>query len=227
MRLSICGAAFLVASIVPAAAWADGAGPNFGKSGQLAISWDQALGTPYVATATAGGGGAILQSPGSLSMLDFQYATINNNVGSGTHFGLAPAADYFVMDSLSVGGQVAFSISSASPSQGQGVSVTTWGLAPQVGYDLHLTDNISVWPKLFFGYASTSVSNNGPTYSVGDIGVFVPFLYHPVQHFFVGLGPNFSTQVISSVSQNGKSSDGNKATAFGIMATFGGYFLGD
>jgi hypothetical protein len=220
----------LAASVVPAMAWADGGTPSFGKAGQLAISWDQALGTPFVAAgATPATSGIAPLVPGSWSLIDFQYVSLNNNGGSATQFGLAPAADYFVIDNLSVGGQVMFSIESNSPSQGQGNSYTSVGIAPQVGYNIGLTDRISVWPKLFFGFETTSVSNNGPSYNEGAIGVFVPFLYHPVQHFFLGLGPNFATQLISNVSPgNGAASqDGFKATTFGITATFGGYFLGD
>jgi hypothetical protein len=237
MRLTICGAVFVAASAIPAMAWADGGGPNFGKSGQLAISWDQAIGTPYVvggaagATAAGGAGGAgvLLAPPGSWSMIDFQYASLSNNGGSGTQFGLAPAADYFIMDNISVGGQILFSLASYSPPQGPGVSATTFGIAPQVGYNLGLTDNISFWPKLFFQYANTGISNNVGSVSSAAIGIFAPFLYHPVQHFFVGIGPNFSAQVISSFSPGGggASVDLAKATTFGITATFGGYFLGD
>jgi hypothetical protein len=220
----------LAASVIPAMAWADGGTPNFGKSGQLAISWDQALGTPFVVGGTASGlGGTAPLVPGSWSMIDFQYVSLNNNGGSATQFGLAPAADFFVIDNLSVGGQLLFSIASTSPNQGPGTSYTSFGIAPEVGYNIGLTDRISVWPKLFFGYQSTSVSNNGGSYSEGALGVYVPFLYHPAQHFFLGIGPNFATQLISNISpgNGGPSVDGSKATTFGITATFGGYFLGD
>ena len=115
MRLTICGAVLVAASAVPAMAWAADAGgaANFGKAGQLAISWDQAIGTPFVvagASAAAGGASGFGQPPGSWSMIDFQYVSLSNNGGSGTQFGLAPAADYFVIDNLSVGGQLLLSI---------------------------------------------------------------------------------------------------------------------
>lgn len=231
MRLTISGVVLVAASVTTATASAADSGPNFGKAGQLAISWDQALGTPFVVAGEgpASGGGVAPLIPGSWSMIDFQYASANNNGGSATQFGLAPAADYFIIDNLSIGGQVLFSLASTSPSQGTGVSVTTFGIAPQVGYNIGITDNISFWPKLFFGYESTSVSNNGGSYSEAALGIYAPFLYHPVQHFFLGIGPNLATQLISSVTPagGGASGDGFKATTFGLTATFGGYFLGD
>ena len=231
MRRTIMLAVVSAASLVSSVALADGGGPNFGKSGQLAISWDQALGTPFVVAGSSGAGlgGLAPLVPGSWSLIDFQYLSLNNNGGSATQFGLAPAADFFVIDNLSVGGQLLFSLASTSPSQGSGVSQTTFGIGPEVGYNVGITDNISVWPKVFFGYQSASVSNNGGSSSVGAIGVYVPFLYHPAPHFFLGIGPNFATQIISSVSpgNGGASVDGYKATSFGLTATFGGYFLGN
>ena len=118
---------------------------------------------------------------------------------------------------------------SYSPSGGgNSSSVTTFGIAPQVGYNLGLTDSISFWPKLYFGYTSSSTNNNGPTFSSGALGIYAPFLYHPVQHLFLGLGPNFSTQLVASESQNGNSAQNYpKVTVFGVMATIGGYFLGN
>lgn len=225
MRLSIFGTAFVAASLVSAAAFADA--PTFGKSGQLAITWDQALATMYPGV-SGGGASPGLGGPGSWSMVDFQYASVSNNGGSGTHFGIAPDAAYFVIDNLSVGGQVLLSIGSYSPSGGgQGTGYTAWGIAPQVGYNIGITDNISFWPKLSFSYSSSSVNNNGPTYSQAGLGIFAPFLYHPTNHFFLGAGPDLGLQLSSSASQNGVSVDQGKITSFGIMATFGGYFLGD
>lgn len=201
-----------------------GGGSGFGHAGQLAVTWDQALGSTFVVSGNTTG----LGGPGSWSMLDFQYVSLSNNGGSGTHFGLAPSAHYFVIDNLSVGGQVMFGMTNVSPANGgQSTSFTSWGIAPEVGYNVGLTDNLSVWPKAFFGYQSSSQSNNGPTVNTSALGVYVPVLYHPTNHFFVGIGPNFSLQLSGSASQNGQSVDTSKATVFGLFATFGGYFLGD
>jgi hypothetical protein len=170
-------------------------------------------------------------------MLDAQYTTFDNNGGSATRFGLAPTLDYFVIDNLSLGAQVLvdlITLSPASPGQGQptpqSTTITTLGIAPQVGYNIALGDTFSFWPKAFFAYATSTSSNNGPSLAVSAVGLFAPLLYHPVRHFYVGLGPNVATQVGNSTSaSNGGTTVttyNDKATTFGVMATFGGYFGG-
>jgi hypothetical protein len=205
-------------------------GPKFGRAGQLAISWDQAMGTPFIVGGLIPGGiaGTAPLIPGSWSLIDFQYVSLTNNGGSATQFGVAPAADFFVVDNLSIGGQVLFAIASTSPSQGSGVTETSFGIAPQVGYNIALGESFSVWPKVFFAYQTQSVSNNGGSANESALGAYVPLLYHPVSHFFIGIGPNFATQLGNSVSpaNGGPSADETKATTVGLTATFGGYFLG-
>jgi len=233
MRRTISRAAFGAALLLPATAWAGDAG-GFGDSGQVAITWDQSLASTYLGTITSGIGqiGAVLPPP-SWSMLDAQYTSFANNGGSVTRFGLAPTLDYFVIDNLSLGAQLLFGIATVSPPSGQGnqsTTLTTFGIAPQIGYDIRLGDSFSFWPKAFFAYATTSTSNNGPTGAVASVGLFAPLLYHPVRHFYIGIGPDLSTQLGNSSSQsNGNTTTttyDDKATAFGLMATFGGYFGG-
>jgi hypothetical protein len=96
-----------------------------------------------------------------------------------------------------------------------------------VGYNLPLSDTVSFWPKVYFGYATYSTSNNGPSGNESAIGVYAPFLFHPVPHFFIGIGPNASTQLSNSESLGGMNSDLAKVTQIGLQATLGGWFLGD
>jgi hypothetical protein len=221
MRISILMGLIAVTSLIPAVARADG--PTFGRRGQLALSWDQALIT------TAGIGSAPGGPPGSASMLDVQYESASNNGGAVSRFGLAPTADYFIIDHLSLGAQILGSVAVYSPNTGTGATTTSFGLAPQVGYNINVTSGISLWPKIFFGYATRSTDHGGISVNATAIGAFVPVLFHPVSHFYIGIGPNFSTELSSNVSGGGTSTstDGTKITAVGLMATFGGYFLGD
>jgi hypothetical protein len=48
----------------------------------------------------------------------------------------------------------------------------------------------------------------------------VPVLFHPVEHFFIGLGPYFAMDLSSKVEDE----DNYKDTAFGVQATVGGWF---
>ena len=206
-------------------AWAEPTG--FGRQGVMGISWDQPL---VAGTILATNTSLSVAQPGPMALtpIGFQYYSVNNNGGSGTTFSLAPAIDYFVIDNLSIGGQLMFGLVSSSPPTGQGTSTTLYGVAPQVGYDLVLTDSISFWPKVFFAFTGASTSNNGGSFSSGTLGVFAPFLFHIATHFYIGVGPDLSTQVVTSQSSSGPPG-GNapnppKVTTFGAMATVGGWF---
>jgi hypothetical protein len=197
MQVSVFLSTFAIVATASSVALADDL--VFGKSGQLAISSDANL--SFTSTSETGGG------------------------ESNTVLLLEPAADYFVIDGLSVGGFVLLEHESI----GQGE--TTWGIGPRVGYNLAITDKFSFWPKLGFSYTSTSVTlaTNGMggtssgTESAFALTIFAPFLFHPAPHFFVGLGPIFSTQLSNSESAGGVSVDGAKATTFGLAFTIGGW----
>jgi hypothetical protein len=116
--------------------------------------------------------------------------------GSTTRVELRPAIDYFVMDNLSVGGFIGFDYSSDP-----GGHTTTFSIGPRVGYNLAFSERFSVWPKLGFSYATTSVSEDltppGSDTTVTQnnsssglaLNLFVPVMFHPVPHFFLGFGP--------------------------------------
>jgi hypothetical protein len=238
MRPTITVAVLAAALLVPAIANAQ-EGSGFGRSGQVAITWDQSIATTYLGAVTSGAIAALGPAlpPPSWSMLDIQYTTFNNNGGSATRFGLAPTLDYFVIDNLSIGAQLLFSIATLSPASVAGepaptsTTLTTFGVAPQVGYNFNIGEHFGFWPKVFFAYATISASNNGGSEAVSSLGIFAPFLYHPVSHFYLGLGPNFATQLgNSSSNSNGTNTTvttyNDKATSLGVMTTFGGYFGG-
>jgi hypothetical protein len=192
------------APAAPPAAPAAPATGAFGSAGQLAIQAD-------------------LQ-------LKFEGTSENNNGGSGSDILIQPAADYFVIDHLSVGAALTLDIESFSPGGGQrGSTTTTFGIAPRVGYDIPIVDKLSFWPDVFISYSSSSTSNNGPSQGIFSLGAFAPVLFHPVPHFFVGLGPNISTELSHSYSVNGQSQNNYpQTTAYGVMSTIGGWFsLGD
>jgi hypothetical protein len=199
MHVRTIAAIVVTASAVPAQGWAQGQS-KFGSQGQLAISSDLEV--------------------------SFEGNSYSNKHGSGSTILLQPAADYFVIDSLSVGGQILFELDTPAEGPGQTVTqTTTFGLAPRVGYNIPLTDNISFWPDVFVGFRTSSYSNNGGSGSGFTIGAFAPLLFHPVPHFFIGLGPNVSTQLSNSYSPpNGPGQDLPKLTQYGVMSTLGGWF---
>ena len=228
MRPAILSSLVMTAVVlVPAAARADG--PRFGGAGQLAVSDDQPLGS-ILAT------GIAPVPPSAESTASFQFASVSDNGGSGTSFVVAPAADYFVIGNLSLGANILFGlVSPAHGNTGNGISETLFGIAPRVGYNIPISDSLSFWPKVFFGYTTVSSSGgstvNGvstnPGFNSTGIGVFAPLMIDPAPHFFLGIGPNFSTQFSSNQTSGSASQSLPKVTQVGLQMTLGGWSLGD
>ncbi|MFO0568884.1 MAG: outer membrane beta-barrel protein [Polyangiaceae bacterium] len=173
----------------------------FGKSGQIAISSDFSLG--------------------------FQSISIKPPQGdsqSGTVITFAPALDYFVADSISVGGQLTYRSSKIK----DGPESSEIGIGPRVGYNLGLAEKISLWPKVGFEYnmQTTKGATGGESKATTmSLGVMAPVLYHPAEHFFIGLGPVFSMDLSSKVKPDGADeTDGAKTTVIGLDSVVGGWF---
>lgn len=175
---------------------------DFGNRGQLAISGD--------------------------TNLSLTGTSLSDNGGSSFTFVIQPSADYFVIDNLSLGGFVSYEHLSTS-NGGNTANTDTFGVGPRIGYDIRIGNSFSFWPKALVEYAESSTSSGGVS-NGGDgwtIGIFAPFLFHPVQHFFLGLGPILTTQVSSNAShsQNGQSTSisAPQATTYGLAFTLGGW----
>jgi hypothetical protein len=201
----------------------------FGKAGGLVLGSDLnlvAIGSLYsLASSLNGGGGYALLTPAS--MLSLGGSSTSNNGGSTFGVSVAPAADYFVIDNLSIGlelliGYATYSPPSFNGMSAQGGNTTTYGFAPRVGYNIPLGTSLSLWPKVFFEYAGYSEGGSGSGYgNVQLLGAYVPIVDQVTRHFFIGLGPNIVTEL-------GASSDGSsassKTTAYGLFASIGGWF---
>ncbi len=174
----------------------------FSKAGQIAISGDLQLQFESRSTKAAAG----------------------PDPDSQTTITIAPALDYFAIDGLSVGGQLGYS----STSQGD-LSASAIIIGPRVGYNLGLTENISLWPRLAFQYRIVNLSRDNPPPATGTtdvsgnkmtVGVDAPILFHPAEHFFIGLGPYFEMDLSSKIEGD----DADKDTAFGLKSVVGGWF---
>ncbi|HET6283280.1 MAG TPA: hypothetical protein VFH73_20150 [Polyangia bacterium] len=189
--------------------------------------------TPPVETAPAAGvvaaGGADLAAGfGVLGQLvvsdDIALSFIHQSQGnaSGWNINVQPALDFFIAPNISVGGAIAIVHGSSSQSGVSGTDVTLIGIAARAGYALRLTEMLSLWARLSLGYAHTSFSLGSMSFSGYEIPlqIFAPILFHPVQHFFIGVGPIFSFQLANKVE--GMSAD--KQTNIGLQSTIGGYW---
>jgi outer membrane protein with beta-barrel domain len=169
---------------------ADSPSGRFGLKGQIAVSSDTGLSI----------------SNTSVSGID----------GSSTTLLLRPAVDYFIVDNVSIGGFLGIEYTSAP-----GGSSTAISVGPRVGYDIPLSDRFSLWPKLGFSFASTSQKTDDVAGIPGEdesstsvqLNLFAPFMFHPVEHFFIGFGPAFDVDL----------SGDSKATTIAARLTLGGW----
>ena len=188
---------------------------RFGSPGELAIS-SSVGGANLLLTGTTTGG--VNGSPSS----------------SGWNLTLEPSADYFVIQNLSVGAFVVFthaetntpSTTPGETSTSTSTSTNTFGVGPRIGYNLALTDWLSLWPKLGLSYSDTGVSG-GASHDAWTLVVFAPLLYHLASHYFVGLGPYLSADLAANGSSGGANSQSGpypKQVVYGLRFTIGGWF---
>jgi hypothetical protein len=186
------------AAPTPPAAAADDVAAGFGVQGQIAISGELQASFVHESTSSVNG-----------------VAGTSSNVIT-----VQPSLDYFVMPNVSVGGALSITHGSIGGSSGD---VTGIGILARAGYNLHLTPLISLWPQLQLGYLHESFSGGGGPSASGysiPLQIFVPFLFHVTTHLFVGIGPAFSTELVSKV----QSMDQPKTTDIGVESVVGGYF---
>jgi len=163
-------------------------GPGgFGDTGQVAIGSDFAIGFDFAAKS------------GDASVA------------------LAPAVDYFLAPRLSVGVQIRGEHLAADAG-----SRTAFGLGPRVGYVLPLGETFSLFPRLGLAYSHISETIKGPPKieNSGDfltLFLYAPVQFHPVPHFFVGLGPLLRLDVADENARVGR-------FQIGLSSTVGGWF---
>jgi hypothetical protein len=155
--------------------------------------------------------------------ISFSRTTVSAAEGedpeSSTTIVLGPALDFFVARNVSIGAQVLFARLSSDD-----FSITTVGVAPRLGYFVPLGPRLGLWPAVSVAYerSSTDLGDDFDSVSGYDIqlGVRAPLLFQPTDHFFVGIGPVFATQLVSKVDDE----DSDKLTSFGLASTVGGHW---
>lgn len=173
---------------------------GFGKAGVINVASDLALSFQHTSFSAPSGA-----SPSSV-----------------TTYAIGPAADVFVIDNLSAGAELLFGrelIAGAGDA-----TENTIRIAPRVGYHISFVpQRLGLWPRLEFGYESSKLEVTGTpnvTEKKVTLGVFVPLLIHPVEHFHIGIGPFFDTDLSSKEEDQ----DGIKETTFGIRTEVAGWW---
>jgi hypothetical protein len=181
---------------------------------------------PVLPRVAAGSPSGIFGSKGQLAIssdagISISNTSISDIDGSTTTLILRPAVDYFVIDYLSIGGFLGLQYDSTP-----GGSNTAISIGPRVGYNIPLSERLSLWPKVGFSFASTSQSQDDVELPTGgtvegddetstslQLNLFAPFMFHPVEHFFIGFGPAFDLDLTGD----------NKATTIAARLTLGGW----
>jgi len=115
---------------------------------------------------------------------DGGYLFFHKNSPGDWEISLHPAIDYFITSNVSLGAVVGYRHSPAL------TGTTELDLGARAGFNVNINDHVGVWPSasLAIKYFSSDHIDDTTT----AFGIFAPFLYHLVPHFFVGLGPSFS-----------------------------------
>jgi hypothetical protein len=198
---------------------------HFGGSSMKALNFVTTLGSLLLMAAGASALDDTKEPPygfghaGEFAFSSDAAVTIQHSSDDVTTIQLAPAADYFVIDNLSVGGFISLDYSKSGSSDG-----TRFGIGPRVGYNFGLSDTFSIWPKAGLAFAHSSVSTTvdldsstsretSTSSNAIALNLFVPLMVHPVRHFFAGFGPFLDTDLSGS----------HRVTVIGGKLTLGGW----
>jgi hypothetical protein len=153
-------------------------------------------------------------APGQVAIAgDFGINFTHNTDTDESSLLLAPAVDYFIAPQLSLGGQLMFFYGTNNA-----FDRTDIGLRVRAGYNIPLRDMFSLYPRAGLGLINYNIDAAGPAGSASStvlsLFFYAPFLFHPVPHFFIGLGPALDVGLTGDA----------KTTELGLLSTVGGWF---
>jgi hypothetical protein len=134
-------------------------------------------------------------------------------------FSIAPGLFWFPIDHLALGmsARIGYAtgetvvVSAGAGSTVRSTSVTSLGLVPAVGGVISLGDRVALFPQgtVQFNWIWFS----GVSQNTVDLNAFVPVIFMPVPHLFLGFGPFIDGQVT-----------GSGGVVFGLQSQIGGWF---
>lgn len=141
-----------------------------------------------------------------------------SSVGS-AGFSLNPAVDYFIDENLIVGASAYVRYSSSTTAPPTKTHGWAEGAFVHLGRNVPLSDLLSVRPLGALGLWHSDTTTEGILSPFGYLtssslsetaivlDLYVPLLFHPARHFFVGFGPDAFFDPYHSFSSGGSTSD--------------------
>lgn len=194
-------------------------------------------------------GGAASPSGGGFSysgILGFNYSRYSEGVvGAGsdtsnnyafTSFWIAPSADFFPIDHLTIGGLIEVSATLNSLDRkiagvNQSVDLPTtvnFTILPRIGWMFAFGDRFAIWPRVGAGFASKQFVSTGAaatktTFSGFVLDVDTTFLFRFNETFFAGLTPEFTFIPGSTTTSAGavSASVSSSALSFSVLGGIG------
>jgi hypothetical protein len=249
--LAVAASALLVLLFTPSAHAQRDLGTPLGSRGTLSI--DQLSGFRMSGVGTGGGTGAGLGVNYGVEyagIIGFSIQNVAQDIPATnptqtttlhyTSFWLAPSADYFVIDHLSIGGLIQVATTSASldvPLGGTGTatqtlpSTTSFTLLPRVGWMFAISDHFGIWPRLGLGFGSHSAVvgiDNANAATTDSFSSFIMdldcgFLYRVNENWFLKGTPELTLAPgsHSRTAGNVTVSEGERVFQFGVVGGIG------
>jgi hypothetical protein len=190
---------------------------TMGAKGTLAIDQLSGFRVSSVSNFT-GSGGVSFASPIGFAIQRYNespYQPGPDRTYHATTFWIAPSADIFIIDHLSLGGLIEFVTTSTSvdaPVGGGGTLTQTlpgtnnFTLLPRVGYLIQVSDRFGIWPRGGIGYASRQIVSGDPnnpsrsTFSGALLDFDVGFIFRVTESFFFRVAPEITFSLGASHS---------------------------
>jgi hypothetical protein len=143
-------------------------------------------------------------------MGSISYTHVSAGATDANIVNLAPGVLWFPTTAVALGASVRYQHLSGF----FGGSTNGLGLEPMLGIALPLADQAALFPRVSMNF-SWFWPGAGPSGNAITARGFVPVLFFPAPHFFIGFGPEFSVDLNNSFG---------KQTAYGVTTEIGGYF---
>jgi len=194
---------------------------KFGDKGTLAIH--AATGSPMVESGSLlrGYGGLRLGATPTLGVQsstwkepeDCNPAGCQQDSYHWTSFYINPRIHYFIIDNLSIGGEILFATFSGERERRErdgrkvteeiDAAPTGFGIMPMIGYNIRISDKFSIWPHGGIGFRrfAWEYPNNELSETWWFFNADVPFMLNIAPHFSIGAGPGATFTLSNTVEQ--------------------------